>query len=260
MKLVLWQVFLRSSVGYHLNSKENITKTCLYNFDSLKPHFYAVKQGFTGVYVIFLISAQNIDCGYSLEPPRRGGSNEYPQSMFWAEIWKISELLIRKFSFFGGKIFSIFEQACFRNEKADVDLILSVPLIYFILLYKDLKGRSRIPTDGLIPPNMTNRNEHSLDFQGPFLWTDSYKSSYIPNTIRDWNALPASLISSTEATEDSITKVTSLIRSKYYSTLSLPGKCITKTRLFKYIEIFTSKNRKFSDKKILTLFIFLLKT
>ena len=32
---------------------------------------------------IFLhVSAQNIDCWYSLEPPRRGGSNEYPQSMF----------------------------------------------------------------------------------------------------------------------------------------------------------------------------------
>ena len=31
---------------------------------------------------IFHISAQNIDCGYSLEPPRRGCSNEYPQSMF----------------------------------------------------------------------------------------------------------------------------------------------------------------------------------
>ena len=51
-------------------------------FDPLKPHFYIVKLGFTGVYIIFLISAQNIDCGYSLEPPRRGGSNEYPQSMF----------------------------------------------------------------------------------------------------------------------------------------------------------------------------------
>ena len=38
---------------------------------------------------IFHNSAQNIDCGYSLEPPRRGGSNEYPQSMFWAEIRKI---------------------------------------------------------------------------------------------------------------------------------------------------------------------------
>ena len=41
-----------------------------------------VKQGFTGVYIIFLISAQNIDYGYSLEPPYRGGSNEYPHSKF----------------------------------------------------------------------------------------------------------------------------------------------------------------------------------
>ena len=32
--------------------------------------------------IFFHISAQNIDCGYSLEPPWRGGSNEYPQSMF----------------------------------------------------------------------------------------------------------------------------------------------------------------------------------
>ena len=31
---------------------------------------------------IFHIPAQNIECGYSLEPPRRGGSNEYPQSVF----------------------------------------------------------------------------------------------------------------------------------------------------------------------------------
>ena len=33
----------------------------------------------------FYISAQNIDCWYSLEPPRRGGSNEYQQMMFWAK-------------------------------------------------------------------------------------------------------------------------------------------------------------------------------
>ena len=31
---------------------------------------------------IFHIFAQNIYCGYSLEPPRRGGSNEYQQYMF----------------------------------------------------------------------------------------------------------------------------------------------------------------------------------
>ena len=33
---------------------------------------------------IFLIFAQNIDCGYTL-PPQRGCSNEYPQSMFWSK-------------------------------------------------------------------------------------------------------------------------------------------------------------------------------
>ena len=71
-----------------------ITKTRLYNLDPLKPHFYIVKLGFTGVFIIFLISAQNIDCGYSLEPPRRGGSNEYPQSIFWADIRKLSEFFI----------------------------------------------------------------------------------------------------------------------------------------------------------------------
>ena len=33
----------------------------------LKPQFYIVKMGFAGVYQFLL---QNIDCGYSLEPPR----------------------------------------------------------------------------------------------------------------------------------------------------------------------------------------------
>ena len=76
-----------------------IPKTCLYNIVPLKPHFYIVKLGFTGVCIISLISVQKIDCGYSLEPPRRGGSNEYPQSMFWAEIWKISDFLSEIFMF-----------------------------------------------------------------------------------------------------------------------------------------------------------------
>ena len=32
--------------------------------------------------IFFHISAQNLDCGYSLEPPHWGGSYEYPQSVF----------------------------------------------------------------------------------------------------------------------------------------------------------------------------------
>ena len=59
-----------------------ITKTSPCNEHPLTPHFYIVKLGFTGVYIFFLFLLQNIDCGYSLEPPHDGGSNVYPQSMF----------------------------------------------------------------------------------------------------------------------------------------------------------------------------------
>ena len=38
---------------------------------------------------IFHISVQNIDSGFSLEPPRRVGSNKYPQSMFFSKIREI---------------------------------------------------------------------------------------------------------------------------------------------------------------------------
>ena len=40
---------------------------------------------FKVVLIFFFFFAQNIDCGYTLEPPCRGGSNEYPQSMFWSK-------------------------------------------------------------------------------------------------------------------------------------------------------------------------------
>ena len=57
-----------------------ITKTrlfkCIENFTSKNRTFSDKNSD------IFHISAQNIDCGYPLEPPRRGGSNDYPQSMF----------------------------------------------------------------------------------------------------------------------------------------------------------------------------------
>ena len=48
---------LNSIGGAQVNSWI-ITKTCLYNFDPRKPLFYIIKLGFTGVYIIFLVSAQ----------------------------------------------------------------------------------------------------------------------------------------------------------------------------------------------------------
>ena len=65
-----------------------ITKTRLFkyieNFTSKNWKFWDKKNS-----DIFHISAQNIDYGYLLEQPRWGGSNEYLQSLFWAEIRKI---------------------------------------------------------------------------------------------------------------------------------------------------------------------------
>ena len=51
-----FRAFMRAKQSFYIFS---ITKTYLYNFDPLKPNFYIVKLGFTGIFIIFLISAQN---------------------------------------------------------------------------------------------------------------------------------------------------------------------------------------------------------
>ena len=72
------------------------------------------------------------------------------------------------------------------------------------LLYKGLKVAASIPTDDLIPPIRRSRNHHSLTFQTPAGRTDIYKGSFFPQTIRDWNAFPDSIIISVKGTEDGV--------------------------------------------------------
>ena len=70
----------------------SITKTRLLKY--IEKHFTTKKNENFQIkelwYFFFHISAQNIDCGYLLEPPRRGGSYEYPQSMFLSRNKKIN--------------------------------------------------------------------------------------------------------------------------------------------------------------------------
>ena len=85
-----------------------ITKTYLYNFDPLQPHFYIVKLVFTGVYIIFLISAQNIDCGYSLKPPHWGNlcfEQKY-ENIPEFFIWEKNHCFVVKFSIHWIGVFS----------------------------------------------------------------------------------------------------------------------------------------------------------
>ena len=48
-------------------------------FSSVQNYFSSIKGD------IFLFCVESIDCGYILEPPRQGDSNEYPQFMFWVK-------------------------------------------------------------------------------------------------------------------------------------------------------------------------------
>ena len=82
------------------------------------------------------------------------------------------------------------------------------------MLYKGLKGAASIPTNNLVPPIRHVRKHHSLAIQTPFANTDIYKSSFFPQTIRDWNSLTDSLLSVAEGAEDSISKFTSLVRAR----------------------------------------------
>ena len=83
-----------------------------------------------------------------------------------------------------------------------------------ILLYKGLNGKASIPTDDLIPKTRSGRNQHSMAFQTPIANTDVNKGSFFPQTIRNWNALPDSLISSAEDAEDCVTKSISRLRAR----------------------------------------------
>ena len=65
---------------------------------------------------------KNIDCRFILEPPRRGGSNEYPQSMF-VQNYENIRFLIANFQFLEVK-FSIYLNRLVFVMKSNAGLIL----------------------------------------------------------------------------------------------------------------------------------------
>ena len=99
------------------NGPLHIMETCLFNYIenlTTKNCKFSDKNS-----DIFHISAQNIDCGYSLGPPLRGSSNQYQQSMFLSRNMKNivypckPQFYYIKVRFRGVKIIYV----CFHNEK-----------------------------------------------------------------------------------------------------------------------------------------------
>ena len=53
-----------------------------------------------------------------------------------------------------------------------------------------------------------------MGFQTPTAGTDIYKGSSFLQTIRNWNTLPGSVISSAEIVDDCVAKFTTLVRPR----------------------------------------------
>ena len=92
---ILKQIIYNYVIKQHIFALSSKLSAVTYNtLKSLRKHAYSnnfkILQPKTGKFSDknsdnFHIFAQNIDCGYSLEPPWRGSSNEYPQSMFFSK-------------------------------------------------------------------------------------------------------------------------------------------------------------------------------
>ena len=92
----------------------NITRTRLYSFDPLKPHFYIEKLGSTGVFIIVLILLKNIDCGYSLD-----------QSMFWEKNMKNIRKISKNF------LFLVVKFSIYLNRRV---FVMTYPMGHCVLL------------------------------------------------------------------------------------------------------------------------------
>ena len=92
----------------------------------------------------FDIFAQNIDCGYMLEPPQRGGSNEYPQSMFWSKNKKYvypskPHIFYMSLSMRKGTSWSKYSKFVFSQKRKETIIKSSFRCFYCQLLHETIK-------------------------------------------------------------------------------------------------------------------------
>ena len=84
----------------------------------------------------------------------------------------------------------------------------------FILLYRGLKDKARIHTVDLIKKKKKTHKKQALQkstlivaFQIPSASKDAYKKSFFPQTIRDCNDLPDSLVYFAELSDECVTSL-----------------------------------------------------
>ena len=59
-----------------------------------------------------------------------------------------------------------------------------------ILFCKGVFQQAKLPTDVLQEPTRRTKNMHNIPFRQLTTNSDTYKNSFMPRTIRDWNSVP----------------------------------------------------------------------
>ena len=81
-----------------------------------------------------------------------------------------------------------------------------------ILLYTGLNSKANIPIDDLETPLRRTRHMHEQHFKQLYASTDTYKFSFIPRTVKDWNQIDQSVLNVCKSATDSVAKFTEIIR------------------------------------------------
>ena len=109
--------YTRKHTGNHKRTSWQHTYIIL---TPLNPTFIYTKTGdYRGINYFFLFLLKHIDCGYSLEPPRRGGSNEYSNLYFDQKYEKYQNVLSKNFHFLVVKFSAYLNRRVFVMTNVD---------------------------------------------------------------------------------------------------------------------------------------------
>ena len=75
-------------------SIQALDNSCYYGHKTSRKYAYIILIPLQGYTIIFLFLLKNIEWGYSLEPPRPGGSNEYHNLYFEQKYEKLHNVFI----------------------------------------------------------------------------------------------------------------------------------------------------------------------
>ena len=81
-----------------------------------------------------------------------------------------------------------------------------------ILFCKGVHHQATLPINILQAPTRRTKNMHEQPYRQLATSCDTYKSSFMPNTIRDWNSLPPATIFKMSSATDPVKSFASIVR------------------------------------------------